>query len=76
MEVEYIQDSPNPSRPAFSSTQLHLVDLGLGQASNLVCTILDLAVGSLESAQDAGALLDGVVASQLVVRNAVQRAVA
>lgn len=53
-----------------------LVDLGLGQAGDLLGTILNLAVGKLESAEDTGALLDGIVASQLVVCNAVQSAVA
>jgi hypothetical protein len=53
-----------------------LVHLGLGQAGDLLGTVLDLAVGSLESAQNTGALLHVVVASQLVVRNAVQSAVA
>ena len=53
-----------------------LVDLGLGKAGDLLGTILDLAVGQLEAAQDAGALLDVVVACELVVGDAVQRTVA
>jgi hypothetical protein len=53
-----------------------LVNLGLGQAGNLLGAILDLAVGGLEAAQNAGALLDGVVAGQLVVGDAVQGTVA
>jgi hypothetical protein len=61
------------SRPApeynFLST---LVDLGLGQVVDLLGTVLDLSVGSLETAKNAGALGNVVVASQLVVGNAVQ----
>ena len=53
-----------------------LVDLGLGKAGDLLGTILDLAVRQLEAAQDAGALLDVVVAHQLVVCNAVESTVA
>ena len=53
-----------------------LVDLGLGQARDLLGTILDLAVGQLEAAQSTGALLDVVVACKLVVGDAVQRTVA
>jgi hypothetical protein len=53
-----------------------LVDLGLGQAGDLLGTILDLAVGQLEAAQGAGALLDVGVACELGVGDAVQSTVA
>jgi hypothetical protein len=49
-----------------------LVDLGLAEAGDLLGAVLDLAVGSLEAAQNAGALGDVVVADQLVVGNAVE----
>jgi hypothetical protein len=62
--------------PSLLSISDALVDLGLGQAGDLLSTILDLSVGSLESAQNTRALRDVVVASQLVVCNAVQCATA
>lgn len=52
------------------------VHLGLGKAGDLLGTVLDLAIGCLEAAQNAGALLDGVVARQLAGCNAVQSTVA
>jgi hypothetical protein len=67
---------PNPHPPALAIRLESLVDLSLGQAGDLSGTILDLSVGGLEAAQNAGALLDSVVASKLVVGNAVQSAVA
>jgi hypothetical protein len=59
-----LYDSPSILHP--------LVDLGLGQVVDLLSTILDLSIGSLESAQNARALGNVVVADQLVVGNAVQ----
>jgi hypothetical protein len=53
-----------------------LVDLGLVKVGDLLGTVLDLAVGSLEAAQNAGTLGDVVVADQLVVGNAVESTVA
>jgi hypothetical protein len=53
-----------------------LVGLGLGKAVNLLGTILNLAIGRLEAAQNARALRDVVVAHQLVVCNAVESTVA
>jgi hypothetical protein len=53
-----------------------LVDLCLGQVGDLSSTVLNLAVGGLEAAQNAGALGDGVVAGQLGGGNAVQGAIA
>jgi hypothetical protein len=58
------------------SIPLALVNLGLGQAGDLLGAVLDLAIGRLEAAENTGAFLDGVVANQLVVCNAVQSAVA
>jgi hypothetical protein len=58
--------------PSLFSISDDLVDLGLGQAGDLLSTILDLSVGSLESAQNTRTLRDVVVADQLVVCNAVQ----
>jgi hypothetical protein len=49
-----------------------LVDLGLVEVGDLLGAVLDLAVGSLEAAQNAGALGNVVVADQLVVGNAVE----
>jgi hypothetical protein len=66
----------NPYPPSLADHFKSLVDLSLGQAGDLLGTVLDLAVGGLEAAQNAGALLDGVVTSELVVGNAVQGAVA
>ena len=67
--LHYLSSTNTPSTNS-------LVDLGLGQAGNLLGTILDLAVGQLEAAQGAGALLDVGVACQLVVGDAVQSTVA
>ena len=53
-----------------------LVDLGLSKAVDLLSTVLNLAVGCLEATQNTGALLDVVVAHQLVVCNAVESTVA
>lgn len=53
-----------------------LVDRGLGQVVDLLGTILELAVGKLESAKNTGSLGHRVIASQLVVGNAVQSATA
>jgi hypothetical protein len=53
-----------------------LVDLGLGQAGDLLSAVLDLSVCGLEAAKYAGALLDGVVAGQRGGGNAVKSAVA
>ena len=53
-----------------------LVDLGLSKAVDLLSTVLNLAVGCLEATQNARALLDVVVAHQLVVCNAVESTVA
>jgi len=53
-----------------------LVNLSLSQAVNLLSTILNLAVGSLETAQVTRTLLDVVVAYELVVCYAVECAVA
>jgi hypothetical protein len=64
-----------PQKYVFPLASTHitlLVDLGLGQAGNLLGTILDLAVRGLETAQNAGALLDVVIASKLVVCDAVE----
>jgi uroporphyrinogen-III synthase len=72
-------DAPVTSQALFFTTNpsVHsLVDLGLGQAGDLLSTVLDLAVGKLETAQDTRALFNSVVAGQLVVRNTVQSPVA
>jgi hypothetical protein len=63
------------SNPAVNLTS-SLVDLSLRQAGDLLSTVLNLAVGSLETAKNTRALLNGVVASQLGVRDAVESAVA
>jgi len=64
----------HPSTLYTSSTLL--VNLSLSKTVDLLSTILNLAVGSLETAQVARALLDVVIAYELVVGYAVESAVA
>ena len=66
----YLQVDPRPAPDYYYLSTL--VDLSLGQVVNLLGTVLDLSVGCLETAQNAGALGDVVVACELVVGNAVQ----
>jgi hypothetical protein len=69
----------NQSRLIVDISAIHisvLVDLGLSKAVDLLSTVLNLAVGCLEATQNTGALLDVVVAHQLVVCNAVESTVA